>query len=162
MICRKHVHFDGDIILLEFVWSKTNQFGDRTHIVPLIPIKDSCLCPVSAYNNMVAKVPASQDSPVFLFKSSKKSTKPVTYNQFQTFFKSLLPLIGLDPQNYSSHSFRRGGATWAFQNNVPGELIKNHGDWASSAYLLYLDLSLQKKLDVSKAMSLPLQCFKSF
>jgi hypothetical protein len=38
---------------------------------------------------------------------------------------------------YTGHSFRRGGATFAFRCGVPTTLIKLHGDWRSDAYLLY-------------------------
>ena len=159
MILRQDVLQNKDGLLLNFKWSKTNQFGKRTHLVPLKSIPGSPLCPVTAYKNMLNLVPASNDSPLFVLKGKKKNTVvPVSYYQFQTFFRSLLPLINLDPKLYSTHSFRRGGATWAFKNNVPGELIQNHGDWASSAYLLYLDMGLDKKLEVSQAMSAPLFC----
>src|SRR4051794_1104850 len=32
---------------------------------------------------------------------------------------------------YTGHSFRRGGATFAFQCGVPASLIKLQGDWRS-------------------------------
>ena len=50
--------------------------------------------------------------------------------------------IGLDPNHYSSHSFRRGGATWAFKCGVSAELIQLQGDWKSDAYKLYLKYGL--------------------
>jgi len=156
MITRNNITVKDGIIFMEFLWSKTNQFGRRTHIVPLVPIPNSVLCPVIAYHRMIERVPAQPSDPLFMLRVKRKSSKPVTYFQFQSFFKQLISLIGLNSSDFSTHSFRRGGATWAFHNNVPGELIQNHGDWASSAYLLYLDLSLEKKLDVSKAMSSPL------
>jgi hypothetical protein len=40
----------------------------------------------------------------------------------------LIKEIGEDPKQYSSHSFRRGGATWAFSSNIPSELIQLYGD----------------------------------
>lgn len=43
-------------------------------------------------------------------------------------------------------SFRRGGATFAFQASVPGELVKLQGHWASDAYYKYLDFSMFDKL----------------
>jgi hypothetical protein len=36
--------------------------------------------------------------------------------------------IGKDPDEYSSHRFRRGGASWAFSAEVPSELIQLYGD----------------------------------
>ncbi len=46
--------------------------------------------------------------------------------------------VGLNPSSFSSHSFRRGGASWAFRSHVPGELVKVHGGWKSNTYLKYL------------------------
>ena len=60
--------------------------------------------------------------------------------------------MGLDPNAFSSHSLRRAGATWAFQSQVPGELIQTHGDWTSTAYLRYLDFSLNERLQVAEKM----------
>ena len=43
------------------------------------------------------------------------------------------------------HGLRRGGATWAFDNNVDPEIIRRHGDWLSDAYLQYIDVDLKKR-----------------
>jgi hypothetical protein len=48
-------------------------------------------------------------------------------------------LLGKHSDDYSTHSFRRGGgATWAFSAEVPTELIQLYGDWKSNAYKKYL------------------------
>ncbi|CAH3162812.1 unnamed protein product, partial [Porites lobata] len=39
-----------------------------------------------------------------------------------------LTTMGIDPQSYAGHSFRRGGASFAYQSGVPVELIKALGD----------------------------------
>jgi len=51
-------------------------------------------------------------------------------------------MLDLDPQSFSPHSFRRGGASFAFECNVPGEFIKFQGDWRSDGYLVYLEMSV--------------------
>lgn len=51
----------------------------------------------------------------------------------------ILIQLNLDPQLYSWHSFRRGGATIASQNHIDPAVIKTHGRWQSEAYLLYVD-----------------------
>ncbi len=38
---------------------------------------------------------------------------------------------------------------WAFHSKVPDKLIKVQGDWASDAYLKYLDFSLEQMLEVA-------------
>ena len=51
---------------------------------------------------------------------------------------------------FRGHSFRRGGATWTFQNGVPGEFIQIYGGWASDAYRCYLEFSKEFKLRVAE------------
>ncbi len=47
---------------------------------------------------------------------------------------------------YSSHSFRRGVVTFAFQSWVPARLIQVQGDWTNDAYTKYLSFSLDDKV----------------
>ena len=75
----------------------------------------------------------SQDSPAFSIVKGKK-TQPVTYRQFQSVLKQTITLLGKHSDDYSTHSVRRGGATWAFSAEVPTELIQLYGDWKSDAY----------------------------
>ena len=144
-------------LLVCFRWSKTNQFGSRKHFVPVVAIPGSILCPVQAYKKMISLVPGGPDSPAFLLPHPDSEPTPVSYPQLQVFLRHIVSRTGLDSSQFSSHSFRRGGATWAFRSRVPGELIKSHGDWASDAYLKYLDLTIDQRLTVAQTMvqSLP-------
>ena len=49
------------------------------------------------------------------------STKPCifTYNMFISKLRDHLSSIGINPQSYAGHSFRRGGASFAYQSVVP-------------------------------------------
>ena len=55
---------------------------------------------------------------------------------------------GFDAASFSGHSFRRGGASFAVQDGVLGELIKVVGDWTSDAYYKYMYFSMISKLHV--------------
>ena len=55
------------------------------------------------------------------------------------------------------HSFRRGGATFAFRAGTPAQFIKSQGDWASEAYLVYLVVSTDDKLDIMRSIMARLQ-----
>jgi hypothetical protein len=68
------------------------------------------------------------------------------YFQFQKVLKSLIKSIGKDPDEYSSHSFRRG----AFSAEVPSELIQLYRDWSSDAYKKYLRFKLDDKIAVAE------------
>ena len=63
--------------------------------------------------------------------------------------KTALHELGSRPLNYSGHSFRRGGATFAFHGGAPVELISLQGDWSSETVLLYIAQSLESRLSVA-------------
>ena len=65
-----------------------------------------------------------------------------TYSFFMSKLKMILDKIGVDGTKYGSHSFRRGGASFAFESGVPLELIKVMGNWKLDAVLLYLTVPL--------------------
>jgi len=53
---------------------------------------------------------------------------------------------GLDPTRISGHSLRAGGATLAFQADLPEELIKRLGDWRSDAFRLYIHIPIKYRM----------------
>ena len=134
-----------------FTWAKTNQLCNRVVQLPLTSMPGSPLCPVSAFLNMCTLVPTGKNYPAF-GTYGIKGFHPITHAVFTCTLRTLLTKAGYDPLAYSGHSFRRGGATWAFSSGVPGELTV-HGDWHSDAYLLYLSMSLESKYSVSQSMA---------
>ena len=151
-ITRADIRITESAMVASFRSSKTNQYADRVHVVPVLSLPGSPLCPVQAFRHMVRLCPAASSAPAFVLPSGRASYRCITYPMYNAFIKDAISAIGLRPSAFSSHSFRRGGATFAFQAKVPAELIKSTGDWKSSAYLLYLDLSFQDKVRVSSAM----------
>ena len=133
-------------------WSKTIQFGERTLVIPLVSIPDYPLCPVQAYLNMQSLVCVSDDSPAYCFLKHKQMY-PIIYRPFQSVLKQMIRDIGKNPDVYSTHSFRRGGASWAFVAEVPSELIPLYGDWKSDANKRYLKFSLDDKISVATKMT---------
>lgn len=133
-------------------WSKTIQFGERQLFIPLCAIKDSIFCPVSAYNLMCSLIPGDENTPVFVHYNRAGRLIPISYELFQTKLRKLVAQTGEDPSLYSSHSLRRGGASWAFSSKVPVDLIQSHGDWSSDCYKKYLQFSFKDKLSVSEQM----------
>jgi hypothetical protein len=150
-LCRRDIIVSDDLLLVSIKWSKTIQFGERVLQIPLLGISDSVLCPLSAYKRMCDLIPAAGDSPAFVIKRGSEWL-PVTYIHMQTFLRSLLKKTGRDPEIYSSHSFRRGGASWAFRANVPSELIQLQGDWRSDAYKQYIHFEVDDRLQVAHKM----------
>lgn len=75
-------------------------------------------------------VPAPDCAPFFCL-PSHGSLRLLTHDVFSKAVKSRISLIGLSPSDFLPHSFRRGGATFAFQAGVPECLIQRHGNWHS-------------------------------
>ena len=118
-LIRKDIQVSEDMLVVNIKWSKTRQF-DHSHQVPILATPGSCLCPVTAYKNMISKVAASQSDPAFcVFSGSKKATLvPLIYSQFQTKFRDLIARTGRDKSSFSTHSLHRGGCSWAFKSKV--------------------------------------------
>ncbi len=153
---RMDVALGSGALVVTINWSKTIQFGQKVLKLPLFALPGHPLCPVEAYSNMIKLVPGPPSAPAFsLRKSHKRKLRlvPLTYSKFQKKLRFVLDCIGLPSNLFSSHSFRRGGATWAFESNIPGELIKLQGDWASDSYLKYLEFSFKSRAEVFSRMS---------
>ena len=87
------------------------------------------------------------------FDSSHPAIRCLTYRSFVTKLGDCLSRLGYPPLLYASHSFREGGASFAFQSFVPVELIKMLGDWKSNSVLLYLTVLLSNRLRSANVMS---------
>ncbi len=139
-------------LLVTFIFSKTLQAGGRSIKIPVASIPNSPLCPLLAFRTMTSLVSAPASAPAFLI-PTVLGTRSLTQPTFVSKLRFYLNLINLPSMSYSGHSFRRGGASWAFESGVPGELIKLVGDWRSSAYLQYLEAPLHQKLQASQLMA---------
>ena len=135
-------------LLVTFLHTKTIQFGKRRLHIPLLRL-DSVLCPVRAYLRASSRSSDHTSGPAFTFLKHGKLCW-LTTSLFIKTFRAVLARSGLEGASlFTGHSFRRGGATWAFQAGVPGELIQICGDWASDSYKRYLEFSMQNKLDLA-------------
>jgi hypothetical protein len=61
--------------------------------------------------------------------------------------------VGLDPQRYSGHSLRAGGATDLFVARVPYFIIKEMGRWTTDAALIYYRADYDVRRAVKRAFS---------
>ena len=136
-------------LLITLSHSKSNQYGEYTHQIPLTAIPGSPLDPQAAYLHMVQKLPASHCSPAFVFSDGTI----LTHSLFVKGLRSCLTKINLDPSQYAGHSFRRGSCSFAFKCGIPPDLIRIHGLWRSQAYQSYLALDIKQRLSVTKTMA---------
>ena len=129
--------------------SKTIQFGERILDTPLFEIQESFLCAVKANQNMSNSSLFQPEGPLF----SLPNKGCIWYSQFQAKLKQLVKGLGLKSYDFSTtHSFCRGGSSYAHKTGVPVDLIQLHGDWKSDAYKRFLVLTIHDKIRVSKRM----------
>ena len=146
------VSFHQDLCILQVYKTKTIQFRQRALQIVLPFIPHSVLCPVSALQHHLANFTQNNRAPLFTI-HTPAGFKPVTGHHFTKFLKSCIVNIGLDPTQYSPHSFRRRGATFAFNAGASPLFIKFLGDWSSDACMVYLVLNPAQKLSVAKTLA---------
>ena len=147
-LTRDRVNFCKEGLLVTFLQTKTIQFGRRRLHIPLLKL-NSFLCPVEAFTRARSVLPHDDYIPAFVFVEDGE-VKWLTKDLFIRSFRSMAADAGLEhPSLFTGHSFRRGGATWAFQAGVPGELIQISGDWASDAYKQYLEFSMSNRISLA-------------
>ena len=155
---RCHIHFNTQGVILSVHKTKTIQFKQqRVLTIPLPRIHSSILCPARALGNYLQMVPAPGNFPVFFLKDRHSFFQPLLSSHFPRVVKTLVSMLNLDTKLYSPHSFRRGGATFAFQAGAHPLVIKCLGDWSSDAYLIYLTLSNKDKVSAMIKLSAGLQ-----
>ena len=125
-------------------------------VSPLVAMDDSPLCPVKSLRDMLSYFPKSsrqEKIPLFAYDDGK-TVKCLTYASFVKSLKFYLDRCGYSSADYSGHSFRRGGCSFAFKIGLPPALIKLRGDWRSNAYERYITIDNDLQLKVAKAMSI--------
>ena len=123
--------------------SKTDPF--RQGVDKFIGKKDNKLCPVAA---MLAYLAKRGNHKGMLFHYEDK--KLLSHDQFMASVREALTTAGVDCKSYSSHSFRNGAATSAEKCGLLPATIQTLGRWESSAYLLYICMSREELVEVSK------------
>ena len=116
--------------------SKTDPYRRGVTVVLGETKKD--LCPVLALMDYL-RVRGSGPGPLFKCRNGDTLTKPM----FVKWVQQALTKLGYDRRDYAGHSFRVGAATTAASVGVQDSIIKAMGRWESSAYLLYMRISVE-------------------
>lgn len=122
---------------LQIRHSKTIQFGQRVLTLPYVRCDDHRLCPVRALLTHFGHSKLHGSYPLFDYVVSD-TVKQFTHSFFMQKLRKILKQTGNNATDISCHSFRRGGATLAYQVGLSPVDIKLRGDWKSSAYERYL------------------------
>ena len=140
------------VVLLLMNYSKTNQFGNKNVVIPMLKNPVQALDPVHHLTELTSRFPMDDNKPAFSY-IEKNKVKCVTYQGFTKELKHLLCLAGLNADSYSGHSFRRGGASYLYRLGADPVLIQASGDWRSDCYTRYVFLTLDQRLHAQKMMT---------
>jgi hypothetical protein len=136
---------DKDIALIYLNWSKTNQFGNKEMVIPMVADKNQALDPVFHLRLLFSQCELPDHLPAFSYRKNGK-VLCVTYAKFTQDLRKLLDKAGYRAKSYSGHSFRRGGASYLYRLGADPLLIQASGDWVSDCYQRYIHLSLDQRL----------------
>ena len=132
-LCRGDVIIQPSNAIVIVKWSKTLQNIKKGTFVIIPRLGRSPLCPVKALETMLQTSSQHTNAPLFT------TTEGIlTQNQVRTHLAKLLHALKLDGKSYSFHTFRRSGATLAFNSNVSIQNIKRHGTWSSDTVYTYI------------------------
>ena len=122
-------------------WCKTMQDAKSTHIVQIPEIANIWLCPVRALKTLLVSRHLTSTSP--LFANAFYPHSQVIDTHIRDALKTILTNLKISHIGHRFHSFRRSGATLAFDHSVPLQNIMAHGLWRSPAVWTYLQNSTQ-------------------
>ena len=123
-------------------FSKTNQYRKRDRCIPVPANDDPALDLYRHIKQLLSTVDAPENSPAFTYGPNKF----IGYDLFTRRLKQLLLSSGLNPELYSGHSFRRGGASFLFSVGASQLMVQVLGDWSSMVYTRYLFLSAEDRM----------------
>ena len=152
------IEADGSKITIGIRWSKNHQFSRELLTFPLPALPFSVLCPVKAVRNVHRLVKWENNDHLFQLPEGGS----FTYRRFQNMLRDKLKLISVaEASEYSSHSYRRGGTTFAFLCGVPIEMIKLLGNWSSDTFLSYLEFPIETRSAACELIKMRLRALES-
>lgn len=108
--------------------------GGRPFSLNVSPQSKTSICPVRNFLNYLQVRPKRSNSPVFIMPDGT----PVLTSFFNKHLQISLSVLKLNSNQYKSHSFRIGAATWAASNGLSDSQIQRMGRWKSDAFKKYL------------------------
>ena len=143
-------------ILIKVHKSKTNQFGERVHEIPLAAAENPLLCPVKAVFALIdvyGKHRCFGNTPVFQLPDGKGGFTPVLREKFDRWFKYRIRSMGLDSAAYTLHGFRHGGIQECLLAEGNIALCKLSSDHSSDAIQEYAFVPAVRRLAISSKVN---------
>ena len=117
-------------------WSKTIQVATAGTFIVIPDLGSNPLCPSAALGRWIqmkkSSKSCSSNSPLFGHENISLSPP-----QVRAHLARVLKFLHMQPHDFPFHTFRRSGATLAFNANVGIQHIKRHGTWSSDAVQAY-------------------------
>ena len=146
---RDDIKFEKNIVLIFYKWSKTNQNCNKVSWIPICAVSDNRFNVKFFLERLFAKVKAPSSAPLFSYDKKHFHSRHTLVKMLDT----CVNVIGLPPDDYSWHSFRRGAAIFAFELGLADSAVQLLGDWSSSAFKSYLEFSFLRKVSVSETIA---------
>ena len=151
ILTRENIGIDTEkrMVYVYCGFSKSNQFRKKDMMIPNPANDDPCL---DLYRHMVLlmeTVQAPTDAPAFTYGQGRF----IGYSQFTNRLKQILRKAGLNPDLFSGHSFRRGGASFLFSSGASQLMVQVLGGWSSLVYTRYLFMNESDRLDAQLLMA---------
>ena len=141
--------FKGNLVLVYYKWSKTNQNADKVSWIPIHTVSDERFDLKSHLKKLFVQVKVPSDSPLFSFNKKEFHSK----NSLSRLLDQWVFKAGLPVADYSWHSFRRGAAMFAFELGLSDTAVQLLGDWSSPAFKQYLEFAFIRKAEEAKHIS---------
>ena len=142
--------------------SKTIQFGERSHEIPLAASPDTRFCPVLALESlaeMYGPEYVKPECPVFLVPTLSGKFVPVKKSEYLGWLRSRLRRMGLPAEDYGIHSFRHGSVSEALLNEDNRVLVQLASDHSSEAIMGYAQIAPERRMALSAKVNRSLSQF---
>lgn len=126
-ILARDIQYSEGKLLVSIQSTKTRRHG-QAHVIPVLAVQDSSICPVSSWLRYYHFIRPCPLGPAFMIDDET----PLTPGPVVKLMRAALKYSG-EPfrDNISFHSLRRGGAQTAARNGASQEEIMYHGTWKS-------------------------------
>ena len=143
-LLRRDIRFAHPGVQITLKWAKNLQAPERTHVVKLPWVKDPIMCPVATLQAIFARFRPQPLDPVFTL----DDYSILTQSDLRKRLSSCLRIMGLPLEGHGFHTFRRSGATLAYDANISLTAIKLHRVWNSDAIWSYISDDTNQALQV--------------
>ena len=146
---RNDIRFEGDLVLVYFKWSKTNQHSSKVSWVPIGSSSDPRFSIKIQLSSLFSRINLPGSSPLFSYNKNEFHSRFSLVN----LLNSCLLDARLSLNDYSWHSFRRGAAVFAFELGLADSAVQLLGDWSSAAFKNYLEFAFGRKANIARLMA---------